>query len=473
MRRHFNREHYVIDVSSTSAQQQFFGTNDFRKKMGHESIAAVVSRLFHTEVEDWMPMLNQATKDSEVLIKWRGAVPITCMWKLDAEGRPEEQLWEWLIVNRPRLAHEILKEHAVFLSPSEWSPLKVRLQRGTRPVSIPRPPPPPPPPPGVGVPGAATAAPAAAPATRRPLPPPPPGVGVPGAATAAPAAAPAARRQLPRPPSKAAAPAAAQEPPAGAAGAPLPPQPSYPGVAVLPPPPPGVGVPGAATAAPAAAPAKRRPLPRPLSKAAAPAAAQEPPAGAAQEPPAGAAQEHPPPPQDLIQMVRTLQHWSADIKHRKRESMSFQRLSDPLQKFITDAQSLACDMKKMEKRMVHRMSAQIINAAPPYSFLQPCSERFSHQRQNEKRSWAAPVAAHTRQLAAEIHLRRRAIPPPRSGGRLGGGGRPVGGRGHGRSSPRPCFWAHFLPGRPTTEGLGNKNERPFGSMRRVVLIIAS
>ena len=156
-----------------------------------------------------MPMLNQATKDSEVLIKWRGAVPITCMWKLDAEGRPEEQLWEWLVVNRPRLAHEILKEHEVFLSPSEWSPLKVRLQRGTRPVSIPRPPPPPPPPPGVGVPAAAPAAPPAAPATRRPLPPPPPGVGVPlpppgvgvpGAATAAPAAAPATRRPLPPPP---------------------------------------------------------------------------------------------------------------------------------------------------------------------------------------------------------------------------------------------------------------------------------
>ena len=511
MGRDFNKEHYVIDVSSTSAQQEFFGTNDFRKKMGYESIAAVVSRLFHKAVEEWMPMLHQATKDSEVLIKWRGAVPITCMWKLDSEGHPQEQLWEWLVGNRPRLAGEILHEHETFLSPSEYSPLKVRLHNKMNAVSIPRPPPPPPRPQPVAGDGGRLARgrdldhgiplnppprpgavlPPPPPGVDLPLPPPgvavlpplPPGVGVPGA-TAAPAAPPANRRPLPRNVSKAAAPAAAQEPPAGAAGAPLPPQPSYPGTtpkarqpqqqelsagAAGAPQPPQPSRPCTTSKAP-------HPYPCTTPKAAQPQP-QEPPAGKitpagekgseaskksevnledkveelerrlkkikaksldTKEPPAGAAREPPPPPQDLIQMVRTLQHWSADIKNRKRESFSFQRLSDPLQKFITDAQSLVCVMKRMEKRMVDRMSAQIIKTAE-YPFMQPCSDIFSHHRQNAKRLWAAPVAVHTRQLAAEIHLRRRAIPPPRSGGRLGGGGRPVGGRGHGRSSPDLVF----------------------------------
>ena len=39
--------------------------------------------------------------------------------------------------------------------------------------------------------------------------------------------------------------------------------------------------------------------------------------------------------------------------------------------------------------------------------------------------------------------------------------------------PEPRIWGHFLPGRPKTQGLGHKNERILGSMRRGALIIAS
>ena len=39
--------------------------------------------------------------------------------------------------------------------------------------------------------------------------------------------------------------------------------------------------------------------------------------------------------------------------------------------------------------------------------------------------------------------------------------------------PQPRIWARFLPGRPKTQGLGDKNERILRSMRRGALIIAS